>query len=200
MLRLPRLDYGEQVMSHQPFETWLFEPDQLSRDQRARLEQHLIECVRCRQVGSSLRAVDQVLGSADVIGPMQGFSTRFAAALDREREWRRKRQTALVLTGTLLGSLIILAVLLVLGIPQLAGMGSEVLRSAVTGLRQVAVLTDLVLSLLETLDLTAYPLVMLWPALAIALSIMGTYTVFSVVWTALYLRLATQPIQRSRRL
>lgn len=187
-------------MSHQPFESWLLEPDELSRDQRARLELHLNECIRCRRLGSSLQAVEQILGSADTIRPERGFGSRFAAALDYERERRRRRQTAVVLTGTLLGSLTVLAALLMLGIPQLAGMGSEILRGAVTGLRQVSVLTDLGLSLLETLDLTAFPLVMLWPALALGLAVSAAYMVFSVVWTALYLRLATQPFRWSRKL
>lgn len=187
-------------MSHQPFEIWLLEPGELSRDQRTKLELHLNECIRCRRLGSSLQAVEQILSSADTIRPARGFGARFASALDHERERRRRRQTAVVFAVTLLGSLAVLAALLMLGIPQMAGMGSEILRGAVTGLRQVSVLTELGLSLLETLDLAAFPLVMLWPALALVLAVSATYMVFSVVWTALYLRFATQPFRWSRKL
>lgn len=186
-------------MSHPPFNSWLLDPSELTEEDLAQLEQHLAACENCRQLDLSLRSVDLILFSAGLVEPPDGFAGRFAVSLERRRQQRLHRRTAYVLALIMLGSLAVLAGLLALGIPQLAGMGNQNLRGMLTAWRQISVIVELGVSLLRTMDPTAYPAVLLWPATALAVMILAAHITFSVVWTALYLRLATQPIPWSRR-
>lgn len=186
-------------MSHQPFEGWLLDRDEIPAGKLSQLETHLADCTSCRQLESSLRQVDQLLVSTPSVEPPDGFLQRFAIGLGRAREQRRRRRTALVLGLTMAGSLSVLAALLVLGAPELAGAVNGLLHGFVKSWRQLAVLVEFAASLIQSLDATRFPVVLLWPGLALAVGALGTYTVLSVVWTALYLRLATQPIRWSRR-
>lgn len=182
-------------MNHRPFETWLFEPDDLSANERGRLASHLDGCARCRDLAAALADVEEILRAAPSVAPRAGFTARFTGRLGRVRSSSRRRQTLVSLGAPLLGSLAALAVLVGLSASQLASMANDLMRSALSLWLKVSVLAGFAWSLMENLEPTAFPAVIVWPALVLTLFSVLMYSLFSVVWTALYLRLATGPIR-----
>lgn len=182
-------------MSHQPFEAWLLDPEEIATGERRRLANHLDECQQCRSLAGALADLDGALHAAPPVTPPAGFAERFALRLARERSSIQRRQTVISLAAPLLASLTVLAVLFGMSASQLAGIANDLMRGALALWLKVSVLAGLAWSLLENLPPTAFPAVIVWPVLTLMLLTLFVYSVYSVVWTALYLRMATRPIQ-----
>ncbi len=79
-------------MSHQPFESWLFEERSLDEGEGEALRLHLAECGACRSLAEAWGELGGVLRSTSLAAPAAGFSGRWRAGLAAERERRRRRQ------------------------------------------------------------------------------------------------------------
>lgn len=92
-------------MNHQPFDTWLLEPNELSADQRKELENHLQTCQECRLLRKSVLRVDQIFKETPITPAPAGFSARFQASLAQRRKKAQQRQVriaVLILLGAIL--------------------------------------------------------------------------------------------------
>lgn len=103
-------------MSHQPFETWLFEEDALEESEALALRQHLAECAACRSLGEAWEEMGGLLRSSAVAAPATGFAARWRGRLAADSERRRRRQAWAVLGSTAAA-----------GVAATAGMAFEVL-------------------------------------------------------------------------
>lgn len=99
-------------MNHQPFETWILDDAELSREDQQRLQDHLKSCPDCLQLCENWRLVSFTLKQASPTAPRQGFTLRWKENLAVRRELQQKqiRKLLLLLTS---GSLFILLVFIV---------------------------------------------------------------------------------------
>lgn len=97
-------------MKHQPFESWLYERETLTKDQTRDLEDHLEICASCRALATAWGDVEGQLLSASLIAPAPGFSRRWRTYLADHRRRISHRQMGVLLLTTAVG----LAVLSVL--------------------------------------------------------------------------------------
>lgn len=109
-------------MNHQPFEDWLLEED-LSEDQRQALNDHLLACDDCRKLASALQITETQFRSAPQVDPAPGFAQRWMA---REVQAREKRARRLTWTGFLVCFAGIIALSLVLVLPDISSWPSPV--------------------------------------------------------------------------
>ncbi len=79
-------------MRHQPFESWIVDELELTPEQRASLQAHLLTCEQCRQFRNSWATVHKELVSAPVMAPAPGFSHRWQASLVERRRQQQKLQ------------------------------------------------------------------------------------------------------------
>ncbi|HEY46091.1 MAG: hypothetical protein AMJ88_12520 [Anaerolineae bacterium SM23_ 63] len=97
-------------MKHQPFESWLYEREVLTKDQARDLEDHLEICDSCRALATAWTDIEGQLYSASLVAPAPGFSRRWRAHLADHRRRANHRQMSAMLLMTTAG----LAVLSVL--------------------------------------------------------------------------------------
>jgi anti-sigma factor RsiW len=95
-------------MGHRPFETWIFERDELSFDQERQLSSHLVECERCQVMATALTQVDQMFQVEPLAAPAAGFTRRWKRRLER-RQRRRTRIYSIATASLILGGLVITA-------------------------------------------------------------------------------------------
>jgi predicted anti-sigma-YlaC factor YlaD len=96
-------------------------------DERAELEAHLADCPECRQLGDSWRFVRTKLADPIHAKPPAGFAVRFQGRLADARARRAKRQTALILFGSLTGMIALAALLVPLVLQGLAAGATRLL-------------------------------------------------------------------------
>jgi predicted anti-sigma-YlaC factor YlaD len=88
-------------MKHQPFESWLYERETLSRDQAMDLENHLEICDSCRALSTAWMDIENQLFSASLVAPAPGFSQRWRSRLiDHRRQVYHRQMSAMLLTTT----------------------------------------------------------------------------------------------------
>ncbi|NIS79663.1 MAG: hypothetical protein GTO14_05515 [Anaerolineales bacterium] len=90
-------------MRHQPFETWLFEQEELSGQELRALNEHLKICESCSTFAVAWSAVERKLRGAPSVAPAAGFSTRWRARLLEERKVRHQRQTLSIVFALTVG-------------------------------------------------------------------------------------------------
>jgi hypothetical protein len=101
-------------MSHQPYETWLFDPGELTPQQSAELAAHLETCDECKQIQAAWLDVHQLIRRDAAVSVPAGFTQRFSASLPERKARERSRQIRRTLF--LLGGGVILFSLVFLGI------------------------------------------------------------------------------------
>ena len=89
-------------MSPQPFEQWLFEPGNLSPDQRELLDAELARNPELRDMAEAWAAVESELRAASLATPRVGFSRRWRLKLAERKQRTALRRDWLVL-GLMLG-------------------------------------------------------------------------------------------------
>jgi hypothetical protein len=72
-------------MSHQPFETWIFEPEELSQDEREQLQSHLDTCNECRQLKAAWQNANVKFEVKAMVAPAPGFTQRWESGLERRQ-------------------------------------------------------------------------------------------------------------------
>lgn len=91
-------------MSHQPFEEWIFQDEDLSLEQRGVLHVHLDGCSRCCELYGAWGAAQSELIGADLVGPGIGFAARWRARYAEQWQRTAKRQVSWTLGLTILGA------------------------------------------------------------------------------------------------
>lgn len=100
-------------MSHQPFETWNLEREQLSLEQRAELDRHVESCPTCKQTRNTWDAIRHEIETAERKQAPAGFTVRFKNSLEERRKQEHRRQVMkilIILCTSIVAILIILSV------------------------------------------------------------------------------------------
>ena len=107
-------------MCHQPFETWLLEGKEITKEERNMLQSHLDECAQCSKLHQSWQSVRSKMKTSRMISPEPGFTSRWKDNLAKKMQEQQMRQvfklrrfflylgTANVLTMILLVSFILI--------------------------------------------------------------------------------------------
>lgn len=103
-------------MNHQPYLDWvLADPNQpseaLSGDQRAALQEHLDDCLECRQLAAAWQSVEVELHRAPLLEPAAGFAHRWEARLETSRQRQHRRQSMAMFAASLGLALVLLSLL-----------------------------------------------------------------------------------------
>ncbi|MBE0688386.1 MAG: hypothetical protein IH585_20525 [Anaerolineaceae bacterium] len=99
-------------MDHQPFEEWIFEQKERTKEDNIKLNQHLLECDQCTDLQSAWGQVETLLFQTPMAVPAIGFSQRFAARMEMNKEVLHKKQAIKTLIGD---GLILIIITLILG-------------------------------------------------------------------------------------
>jgi len=99
-------------MDHQPFEEWIFEQKERTKEDNIKLNQHLLECDQCTDLQSAWGQVETLLFQTPMAVPAIGFSQRFAARMEMNKEVLHKKQAIKTLIGV---GLILIIITLILG-------------------------------------------------------------------------------------
>lgn len=98
-------------MSHQPFETWIFEETTLSLEERRRLQAHLDDCGQCQRIDQRWQAARQQLRAHAMVAPAPGFTQRWQAGLTARKAHEQRRQAWRIFSGLLGGAALVLSLL-----------------------------------------------------------------------------------------
>lgn len=80
-------------MSHQPFETWLFQDEPLSQEQNVALRTHLDQCQNCEQLSMAWKGLAWQLDRSEMVSPRTGFSQRWKSRLEVEKSRQHRQQS-----------------------------------------------------------------------------------------------------------
>ena len=78
-------------MNHQPFKSWITLNEELSREQKRELADHLQRCPDCRQIQRAQGEINQLFKTTPIPEPAPGFSDRWMQRINQ----REKRENAL---------------------------------------------------------------------------------------------------------
>jgi anti-sigma factor RsiW len=97
------------MTEHAPFDTWMYEEEELTDEQARLLEEHLQGCAECAALRAAWQGVESFLQDADEAAPGRGFRQRWQMRLEQARHTARRRQAAWLLAamlgaGSLLGA------------------------------------------------------------------------------------------------
>jgi anti-sigma factor RsiW len=84
-------------MSHQPFETWNLDRENLPPELQVELDRHVAGCPVCQQNRLAWERACRDLQSAQRLAAPPGFATRFQNCLAEHRERQRRRQSQQIL-------------------------------------------------------------------------------------------------------
>jgi anti-sigma factor RsiW len=97
------------MSKHLPFEDWLLSESALSPEENQMLHEHLRGCDSCRRLSTAWREVDTLLQNAPTFLPASGFTSRWMARLEAERQKIHRRQTLAILSFCIGGAVLVLA-------------------------------------------------------------------------------------------
>lgn len=100
-------------MSHQPYETWLFDEAGLSSEQSVALRAHLQECEQCRGLQKAWKTLDGKIQATPMVSPQPGFSQRWRASLAERRARQQVLQVRRLFISFLVAGLITLLLMVV---------------------------------------------------------------------------------------
>jgi len=86
-------------MSHQPYETWILDLDNLPMSDRRSLQSHMETCQQCQRTYRKWQAAQRELRAHKMIAPAPGFVNRWQLGLAerRAREQRRHAWQAFII-------------------------------------------------------------------------------------------------------
>ena len=149
------------------------------------LDEHLSSCPRCKEDWESLLVLSQLLEAAPMARPAPGFAARVAHRVARTHAKQEVRRRALLLVGSL-------AVLSLLTVPSLIGMGSLVRDLAApsmigTGVRMLSRLISIVGSVRHAVALL-FSAFFSTPAAVLAPAYVAVALAAVFLWTYLLIR------------
>jgi hypothetical protein len=98
-------------MSHQPYETWILDQQNLSGDDRRALLSHLDDCPQCLRLQRRWQMVHQELTYPRMVTPAPGFTQRWQTGL-AERKAREQRKQAWKIAGMLFTAALVVLLLM----------------------------------------------------------------------------------------
>jgi hypothetical protein len=98
-------------MSHQPFEAWILDHENLALADRRALQAHIDACQQCERLHRKWSAVRQELQVCRIAAPAPGFTQRWKEGL-AERRAQAERKQAWRIFGIMLGSAMFIFLLL----------------------------------------------------------------------------------------
>ena len=102
-------------MCHQPFETWLLEGKELTREEQELLQSHLDGCAKCSQLHQAWQSVQHKLKSSSMVSPAPGFIQRWQVELSNRLQQQQLQQMFRVRRFFLyLGTAIIITLILLI--------------------------------------------------------------------------------------
>ena len=99
-------------MDHQPFEEWIFEQKEITKEESIKLNQHLFDCEQCTELQSAWGQVETLMIQTPMVAPAPGFTQRFAARMELNKEVLQRKQAIKTLIGV---GLILIIITLILG-------------------------------------------------------------------------------------
>ncbi len=178
-------------MSHQPFEEWIFQDEDLSVEQHNMLQTHLDECSRCRRLYESWGEIQSELINPEMMAPMPGFEARWRLRNAEQVQRASKRQISWMLGVTILAAAL-LAVPLTMQLYAMleapAVVGGSVIRDILEIDLTLRLAGGLVRALLGEVSSRLAPAG--WAGLGIAL--LG----FTTAWMISLYRFVFQPVER----
>ena len=117
-------------LNHLPFNDWLLSNAILTPEQDELLQDHLRNCVECRQTHQSLIEVSHIFYNSAQVEPLPGFSHRWQERYDSLQE-RHKKRNAWILFGVAGGMAILFLSMLFWSLSSLINSPVVVLTSLV---------------------------------------------------------------------
>lgn len=178
-------------MSHQPFEAWIFQDEELSPDERKTLRAHLDECLRCRDLNASWEGARSALSHPEMMAPEPGFEMRWRRLRQEERRRLEKRQISWALGLTILAAAMV-AVPLGLQVYAMLESPAVVGGSVIRDLLEIDLTLRLTGGFIRALmiEITSRLAPAGWAGMGIAL--IG----FTAAWMLSLYRFVFQPIER----
>lgn len=172
-------------MSHLPYETWIFEVDQLNQEDRRSLQEHLQGCEQCQKLHTKWRLTYRELRGMPEVRPAPGFTHRWMTSLSerRAREQRKQAWRALLWFAGGAGVILLALVGYTLAVSSPADWLAVVIRSASDSLNLFDTLVGLV-----RLWIASTPLALniaLWIYLAVTLCLLSLGWVFALWRTSI---------------
>lgn len=99
-------------MDHQPFETWILSPTELSAKDKHLLDNHLQTCTHCQKLANTWKSVEHELTHTPQAQPKPGFAQRFFASLAARRQLQHQEQVLRFLLYCSAGAFIALGLLI----------------------------------------------------------------------------------------
>ena len=87
------------MQTHPPFDAWLLSDEPLTPQQSSDLQEHLRTCEYCRQLEAGWTRLERLMHGAEILAPASGFSARFQARLEAQRQLKHRRQSYMALLG-----------------------------------------------------------------------------------------------------
>jgi hypothetical protein len=88
-------------MSHQPFETWLYQQTDLTLEQETMLQNHLVDCQACRELQKTYKNMEEKIMASPMVAPQPGFTQRWRAGLAERHARQEAAQVKKVLIAIL---------------------------------------------------------------------------------------------------
>lgn len=79
-------------MSHQPYETWIFDPPEPGSEKDGELQAHLNDCTDCASLYHSWVGVQSLIRQEVEVSPPAGFTKRWMEDLPARKARQRRRQ------------------------------------------------------------------------------------------------------------
>lgn len=100
-------------MNHQPFNSWLYEDNELDAVQLGELKQHLLACPECQQEREAWADIRHLLHTAETVQPRPEFSQRWQASLTSRRARQQRRQVRITILSLAGAALLVLLGLII---------------------------------------------------------------------------------------
>lgn len=163
-------------MSHEPYEQWIYDDEDLTQEQEQAMQAHLNGCSDCQQIDQTWKDVRKQMRSLPMASPQAGFSQRWHASLAERRQIQEKiqiRRFLIILFSSSAAILVLLAGMILISSTPIDWIAAGI-KSLFTVLFAATTTTQEVLSWLSVLP-ASIPLIV-W--------IVGTSSlaILSVTW------------------
>jgi hypothetical protein len=179
-------------MIHQPYEDWLLANparsyETLSSKQAAALRDHLAGCETCRQLADALGAVESQMQRGSMLAPEPGFTGRWQARLEANRERVQQRQSLGLLGLSASAVILLLGVILAISWPMVKSPGMLALIALYQASKIAVLMASSQRFLADFLSSTGFSLP--WAAWVL---LVGIVSQLGVLWIVSY-RLLVNP-------
>ena len=119
-------------MDHQPFEEWIFEQKEITIEENNKINNHLNECIVCKDLQKSWSQVESILVQSPMTAPVSGFSQRFATRMETKKVLIQQKQSIKYLL--VVGLVLLIITLLLFALLFFSFSTGEMIVGAVTAI------------------------------------------------------------------